>query len=539
MKALTADEMREVDRLTTERFGIPGWQLMEAAGKSAAELFLEQYGRRRTTPPRRVCVLCGKGNNGGDGFVVARHLKEEADQVDVYLFANPRELKGDAAKNLQRWEETGGKSISLTSETEWEKNWPAIASADVIIDAMLGTGIRGGATGLLAHVIKDVNRLSRNATTARPGWIVAVDTPSGLPSDGGAAEGPVLRAHFTVTFTAPKVGQLISPDAVCCGQIFVRRIGTPEALVEEVGKGTLRWSGPEEFAELPLVRPWDSHKGKYGNVLLVAGSVGKSGAAILGGQAALRAGAGLLTLGIAEPILAIVAASQPEYMTEPLVATSTGTISLAAMKSGRFAEILSGKTVLAMGPGLGTHPETQEFIRSVASSVEVPLILDADGLNAFADHGAELAKRKTAHLVVTPHPGEMSRLLGVSIPDVERDRVKTASDAARQWNAAVVLKGFHTIFAAPDGRVFVNTTGTPGLAKGGSGDVLTGLLAGLIGQFGANDLLRVAALAVYLHGVAAELLTQQSDASGVVAGEVADAIPYARRKLLEELQGRD
>ncbi len=539
MKALTADEMREVDRLTTERFGIPGWQLMEAAGKSTAELFLEQYGRRRTTPPKRVCVLCGKGNNGGDGFVVARHLKEEADQVDVYLFANPRELKGDAAKNLQRWEESGGRSISLTSETEWEKNWPAIAAADVIIDAMLGTGIRGGATGLLAHVIEDVNRLSRNATTARPGWIVAVDTPSGLPSDGGAAEGPVIRAHFTVTFTAPKVGQLISGDAVCCGEIFVRQIGTPEALVEEVGKGTLRWSGPEEFAELPLVRPWDSHKGKYGNVLLVAGSIGKSGAAILGGQAALRAGAGLLTLGIAEPILAMVAASQPEYMTEPLPATSMGTISLTAMKSGRFAEILSGKTVLAMGPGLGTHPETQEFIRSVVSSVEVPLVLDADGLNAFADRGGELAKRKTRHLVVTPHPGEMSRLLGVSIPDVERDRVKTASDAAREWNAAVVLKGFHTIVAAPDGRVFVNTTGTPGLAKGGSGDVLTGLLAGLIGQFGANDLLRVVALAVYLHGVAAELLTQQSDASGVVAGEVADAIPYARRKLLEELQARD
>jgi hydroxyethylthiazole kinase-like uncharacterized protein yjeF len=538
MKALTAAEMREVDRLTTERFGMPGWQLMEAAGKSAADVFLEEYGRRSTTPPGHVCVLCGKGNNGGDGFVVARYLKEEADRVDVYLFANPEELRGDAAKNLQRWQEAGGKIVSLTSEAEWEKNWPAIASAEVIIDAVLGTGIRGGASGLIAKVIEDVNRLSRNATAARPGWVVAVDTPSGLPSDGEAAEGPVIRAHLTSTFTAPKIGQLISRDAVCCGEIFVRQIGSPEALVEEVGKGTIRWAGPEEFADMPLVRSWDSHKGKYGNVLLVAGSVGKSGAAILGGQAALRAGAGLVTIGIAEPILPIVAASQPEYMTEPLPATSPGMISAAAMKSGRFAEIMRGKTVLGMGPGMGTHAETQDFIRSVVSSVEVPLVMDADGLNAFAGRGDELSRRKTAHLVVTPHPGEMSRLLGISIPDVERDRVKTAGDAARKWNACVLLKGFHTVMAGPDGRVFVNTTGTPGLAKGGSGDVLTGLLAALIGQFGTEDLLRVVALGAYLHGLAAELLTQQSDASGIIAEEVAHAIPYARRKLLEELQGR-
>jgi ADP-dependent NAD(P)H-hydrate dehydratase / NAD(P)H-hydrate epimerase len=536
MKALTAAEMREVDRLSAESFGIPAYELMEAAGKGVAEVFLQEYGRRSTRPLRRVCVLCGKGNNGGDGFVVARHLKEEADHVDVYLFANPEEVRGDAAKNLQRWEDAGGNIVSMTSRQEWEKNWPAIASTDVIVDAMLGTGIRHGATGVIAQAIEDVNRLSKNATAARPRWIVAVDTPSGLPSDGGAAEGPVIRAHLTVTFTAPKIGQLISRDAACCGQIFVRPIGSPKALVEEIGKGGVRWSGPDEFAKLPLVRAWDSHKGKYGNVLLVAGSVGKSGAAVLGGQSALRAGAGLVTIGIAEPILAIVAMGQPEYMTEPLPATPSGTISAESIKSGKFAEIVRGKTVLAVGPGLGTHPQTQEFIRSLVSCVEVPLVLDADGLNAFAGRREELKNRKTKHLVVTPHPGEMSRLLGVSIPEVELDRVKTARDAAQEWNACVLLKGFHTVVASPDGRVFVNTTGTPGLAKGGSGDVLTGLLAGLIGQFGPEDLPLIVALGVYLHGVAAELLTQQSDASGVIAGEVPDAIPYARRKLLEELQ---
>ncbi len=527
-----------MDRLTTERFGIPAWQLMEAAGKNAAEVFLEQFGRRRTTPPGHVSVLCGKGNNGGDGFVVARYLKEEADYVDLYLLANPEELQGDAAKNLQRWQEIGGHVVSLTSEAEWEKHWPAIASADVIIDAMLGTGIRGSAKGVIALAIDDLNRVSRNATAARPGWIVAIDTPSGLPSDGGAAEGPVLRAHLTITFTAPKIGQLISRDSVCCGDIVVRQIGTPAALVEEVGKGWLRWSGPEEFASLPLVRPWDSYKTKYGHVLLIAGSAGKSGAAILAGRAALRAGAGLLTLAIPEPSLPIVASAHPEYMTEPLAATPDGVIAAIEPGSGRFAEVLRGKTVLAMGPGLGTHSETQEFIQSIIRAVELPVVLDADGLNAFADRGAELVNRKTPHLVITPHPGEMSRLLGVPIPDIERDRVKIAADAARKWNVCVLLKGFHTVVASPDGRVFVNTTGTPGLAKGGSGDVLTGILAALVGQFGTDDLVRVVALGAYLHGVASELLTQQSDASGIIASEVADAVPYARRKLLEELQGR-
>ncbi len=538
MKALTAAEMREVDRLTTERLGVPGIQLMEAAGKSAAETFLEEYGRSSTTPPGRVCVLCGKGNNGGDGFVVARYLKEEADRVDVYLLGNPDELRGDAAKNLARWREAEGEVFVLANEADWKNAWPAITSAEVIMDAMLGTGIRGAASGVIARAIEDVNKLSRNATAARPRWIVAVDTPSGLPSDGEAAEGPVLRAHLTVTFTAPKIGQLISRDAACCGQIAVRAIGSPESLVEEIGKGNLRWAGPEEFAGLPLIRAWDSNKGKYGHVLLVAGSVGKSGAAILGGQAALRGGAGMVTLGIPAPILPIVAGGQAEYMAEPLAPTSAGTISAESLNSEKWIELLRGKKVLAIGPGLGTHPETQKFVRGVVSAVEIPTVLDADGLNAFDGRASDLANRKNAYLVVTPHPGEMGRLLGMSIPDVERNRVKNATEAAKKWNAVVLLKGFHTVVASPVGEVSVNTTGSPGLAKAGSGDVLTGLLSALIAQFGTEELARVVALGAYLHGAAAELLSQQSDLSGIIASEVAHAIPYARRRLLEELQSR-
>ncbi len=538
MKALTAAEMREVDRLTTERFDVSGLALMETAGKSVAEVFLEQYTHKNAEPPGRVCVLCGKGNNGGDGFVVARHLREEAEHVEVYLFAQPEELRGEAATNFERWREQGGRVTLIQNEADWEEAWPQIAVAEVIFDALLGTGIRGAATGLLAQAIEDLKRLSQNATAAHPAWIVAVDTPSGLPSDGEAAAGPVVRAHLTVTFTAPKLGQLDSPDAGCCGQLVVRSIGSPAALVEEIGKSRVRWAGPDEFAGLPLVRAAEAHKGSYGHVLLVAGSAGKTGAAVLAGQAALRGGAGLVTLATPEPALATIAAAQAEYMTEALPATASGTIAADAIRLGRFAAALHGKTVLAIGPGVSTHPETQEFVRSAVAHTDLPIVLDADGLNAFAGYVDLLPKRKSAHLVLTPHPGEMARLLGVSSAQVQENRVQTALEAARQWNAHVVLKGFHTVLASPAGEVFINTTGNAGLAKGGSGDVLTGLLAAVIGQFGTREFLRVLGLGVYLHGLAAELLSQQNDASGILAGEVAHAIPFARRKLLQELQER-
>jgi hydroxyethylthiazole kinase-like uncharacterized protein yjeF len=538
MKALTASEMREVDRLTTERFAISALQLMEAAGESVAAAILESSTFLAKSKPCRICILCGKGNNGGDGFVVARHLEREAGQVDVIFFGVPDELHGDAAKNFQRWANAGGKVTRIRDEKEWEAVWPEVASADVIVDALLGTGLRGAAKGVVAQAIEDINRVSRNATAAMPSLIVAVDTPSGLPSDGEAASGPVLRAHMTVTFTAPKIGQLISRDAPSCGRLLVRSIGSPRALAEEVGMGTLRWSGPEEFAGLPLVRAADSHKGTFGHVLLVGGSLGKSGAAILGGQAALRSGAGLVTIATPDVVLQTIAAGQPELMTEPLQSTSDGTVALRNIESGRFSKLLEGKDVLAIGPGLGTTAETQEFVRAVLRDATVPIILDADGLNAFAGFAELLAQRKSSHLVITPHPGEMSRLLGISTAGVQEDRRAAAVNAARRWNAFIVLKGFHSLVASPSGEVFVNTTGNAGLAKGGSGDVLTGLLAAMTAQFGTGDWLRVLALGVYLHGAAAELLADNGELSGMLAGDVARAVPFARARLLEELRSR-
>jgi hydroxyethylthiazole kinase-like uncharacterized protein yjeF len=536
MKALTAAEMREVDRLTTARFGVPSLQLMEAAGAgvaAAARIPALKVNRVQ----KGICILCGKGNNGGDGFVAARHLLEMGVRhVKVFLFADPLELRGDAAENYRRWREEGGNTAVIKDESFWNAVWPEVASAGVIVDALLGTGLTGPARGLIAQAIDDVNRLSRNGKAPCPAFILAVDTPSGLPSDGPAAEGPVLYAHSTVTFTAPKVGQLVSPDAACCGQLLVRQIGSPYALVEEIGKENLRQTGPEEFGSLPLVRAADSHKGTFGHALLIAGSLGKSGAAILSGLACLRSGAGLTTLATPDSVLPAVASGPPEYMTEPLASTDTGTIARKNFVDGRLAQIGHGKTVLAIGPGLGTEPETQDFIRGVIRDTPLPLILDADGLNAFAGKADLLRQRKSEFLVITPHPGEMARLLGTSSAAVQDSRAKIAQDAAKRWNVHVILKGFHTILAAPDGQIWINATGNAGLAKGGTGDVLTGVLAGMTAQFGTSDWLRVLAFGVYLHGSAASIAPYRPEDAGLLASDVAQHLPRARRKLIEEIR---
>jgi ADP-dependent NAD(P)H-hydrate dehydratase / NAD(P)H-hydrate epimerase len=533
MKALTAAEMREVDRLTTERFGIPSLQLMESAGKHVSDAV---RARLATFRQRRVVVLCGKGNNGGDGFVAARLLKEARFEPLVFLFGTRDAVRGDAAVNLDLWLKTSGAITEITDSPSLETAWPKIAEAHAIVDALLGTGLRGPATGVIAEAITRLNQRSQNATLARPAMILAVDIPSGLPSDGQPAEGPVLHAHRTITFTAPKIGQLISRDAACSGQLEVRQIGSPAALIEDIGQGTLRWTEPGEFVAMPLVRPADSNKGTFGHVLLLAGSVGKSGAAILAGRAALRTGAGLVTIATPEPVQPIVASGEAEYMTVPLAATKSGRLALRSLTDGSFGELEEGKNVLSIGPGLGMSRQTQEFVRTIVSQTELPVVLDADGLNAFAGDGASLRKRKTKFLAVTPHPGEMARLLGVSTKEVQADRLSAARDSAQKWNAHVVLKGFHTLIASPKGDLFINTTGNPGLAKGGTGDVLTGVLAALTAQFGTADWHRVLTLGVYLHGAAAEGLRGLTDLSGILAQEIARYIPIARTKLVRDIE---
>jgi len=514
--------MREVDRLTTARHRVPSLTLMENAGTSVGEFIASRFPdfKRRT-----VIVLCGKGNNGGDGFVAARHLQKMGANVSVYLFGGPREVKGDAATNLRRWKQIGKLNVDKPSI---KGAWLGPEAGEIIVDALLGTGVRGPLEGRLAEVVRAVNQRGAGCS------VVAVDIPSGLNADTGEVPGPVIVADYTVTFTAPKPGLLLADGPSHAGKLVVREIGSPPALIEKTGKGTLRWAEAREFSKFAARRKAAGHKGDYGHALIVAGSVGKSGAAVLASWAALRAGAGLVTAAVPEPVLPIVASHTPEIMTEPLAATVTGTVSERCLEGNLFAKLLEGKRALGMGPGLTTHQETQTFVRSVvAARSGVPIILDADGLNAFAGRAGELRNPKGL-LAVTPHPGEMARLLGCSTREVQARRVELAIKAAADWNACVVLKGYQTVIAAPDGRAWVNSTGNPGMATGGTGDVLTGILTGLTAQFGAESWPELFAFGVYLHGLAADIAYNECGSAPLMATDLIRCLPRAFQQFYAE-----
>ena len=532
MKVLTAEQMREADRLTTERYGIPSLQLMENAGGAVADYLAETFPDLST---RNILVLCGKGNNGGDGLVVARRLRERSAPPRVLLFAEPSAVRGDAAANLRLWQEGGGELFLLASTREWAAAREILGEAGLIVDALLGTGVKGPVEGLLASVIEDVNAWrDQKAHGGCPHRVIAVDMPSGLPSGNEDFGAPVIHADATVTFTAPKVGQLLSPQADSVGQLLVRDIGTPRELLDDDSTLKLHWLEAGEFRSLPLVRKTDANKGSFGHALLVAGSLGKSGAAVLGGRAALRVGAGLITVATPADVQPVVAAGMPEMMTMPLLATEDGTASLGNLDYDRFGQVARDKSVLAIGPGLSTHHETQQFIRAVLRKLSLPVILDADGLNAFAGQADELRARKPELLAITPHPGEMARLLDTTARDVQARRLEIALEAAGRWQAFVILKGFHTILATPDGRAYVNTTGNAGMATGGTGDVLTGMLAGLTAEFGAESWERVLGLGVYLHGLAGDVAAERVGQAPLVASDLIEALPEAYARLLAQ-----
>jgi NAD(P)H-hydrate epimerase len=526
MKILTAAEMKEVDRLTVERHAVPSLSLMENAGKSVAKFIKQQFSRLGR---RRIVILCGKGNNGGDGFVVARQLLEMGIRPSVYLFAEPPEVRGDAATNLKRWQDAARELNIIRNAAEWQPGKAALAAADIIVDALLGTGVRGPVEGLLREVIDDVNQ--RRPDSA----VVSVDIPSGISADTGELQVTAVRANHTVTFTAPKVGFFLETAFLQVGQLLVRDIGSPPELIEQIGQRKLRWLEPRELAQFAIPRQAAGHKGDYGHALIVAGSVGKSGAAVLASWAALRVGAGLVTAATPEPVLPIVAAHTPEIMTEPLAATDTGSISLRALGYERFDKLLEGKRSLAIGPGLSTHAETQQFVRAViAKRPPVPIILDADGLNAFDGHASELSGASRG-IALTPHPGEMARLIGSTTRDVQSRRLAVALKSAADWDAYVILKGQQTIVAAPDGRAWINSTGNPGMATGGTGDVLTGMLAGLTAQHGVKDWQATLGFGVYLHGLAGDLAASDLGQAPLMATDLIRAIPDAFQNFYYEL----
>ena len=526
MKFLTAAEMREVDRLTTERYAVPSLQLMENAGGRVVEFLAARF---PDLPRRRIVVLCGRGNNGGDGFVVARRLRDCDANATVILVDDPEAVRGDAAVNLKRWRDMGGELRVARLAAEWEVAKGILPRADLVVDAMLGTGLRGPAEGMYRRAIEDLNR--RGSISI----VVAVDIPSGLSSDTGVLSGEAVSADFTVTFTAPKFGQVMFPASERVGLLVVRSIGSPRQLIEEVGKGTLRWLEPGEFASLRLRRKPNSNKGNFGHALIVAGSRGKSGAAVLTAWAALRVGVGLVTVATPDVVQPVVAIPVPEVMTEPMLSTDAGTISMRSLEYGHFADLRKGKSAMGLGPGLSTHQETQSFIRSVVEDSALPIILDADGLNAFSGRSDTFKRRQASTLTLTPHPGEMARLIGGIIEDVQTRRLEVAQRAAADWDAFIVLKGHQTVVAAPDGRAWINSTGNPGMATGGTGDVLTGMLAGLAAQFGSEHWEVPLGLGVYLHGLAGDIAAAELGEAPLMATDLIRAIPRAYAQVVSEI----
>ena len=487
MKVLTAAQMREVDRLTIER-GIPGLILMENAGAGVVDFLASRFSPLSS---QRIAVICGKGNNGGDGLVVARQLytRFRPQALHVVLVADPGELRGDAAENFRMLTACG---CPFSHEVT-----PEMRLATLVVDALLGTGVRGAATGAMQAGIRLINS---GFPLAR---IIAVDIPSGLPSDLGAAAGEFVRADYTVTFTAPKVSQALPPHCDQAGELHVVPIGSPPELLDDIPLSLIE---PGQFRSLLAPRPRAGHKGDFGHVLVIGGAHGKTGAAAMAGLASLRAGAGLVTVACSDSNLTAVA---PELMTAALPDSQS---------IGALAE---KKDVIAIGPGLGADPQLVALTRALFAESGKPMVVDADALNALVGQVPDLPN--TAKLrVLTPHPGEMARLIGRRVTD----RLAEARTFATERRVVLVLKGERTLIAFPDGRVWINPTGTPAMGTGGTGDILTGMVAGFLGQFPTQPELAIAA-AVYLHGLSGELGAAAKGEKCLIATDLLDFLPAA------------
>jgi NAD(P)H-hydrate epimerase len=512
MKIVSAAEMREIDRVTSERFGVASLTLMENAGSAVADFVLQNY-----PDATRISVVCGKGNNGGDGFVGARKLREASREVAVILLADPSDLRGDAAEMFKRM---GFDPEVTPTSAEFGKTRTKLGNADLLVDAILGTGYRPPVSGLYAEAIAAMN------ATETP--IVAVDIPSGADADAmGPQVGAVARADAIVTFTAPRPAHVFGD--LTDGPTVAVPIGSPDPAITSALQ--LNLITAPEVARLISPRARDSNKGSFGHVLVIGGSLGKAGAAAMAGMSALRTGAGLSTVATPKSVLATVAGFHPELMTEPCEETEAGTISLRALEYAHIDNLVKGKTVLAVGPGISRHDETAEFVRTVVDKYKTPIVLDADGLNAF-DGKAEKLNGKGRVLVITPHPGEMARLTGLSIPEVQRDRIGIARSFARDHGVIVVLKGHRTLIAQPDGEVWVNTTGNPGMATGGTGDVLTGMVAGMIAQ-NPQRVTEAVTAAVHLHGLAGDIACETMGEQSLVATDLITALPEAFQRVRE------
>jgi ADP-dependent NAD(P)H-hydrate dehydratase / NAD(P)H-hydrate epimerase len=509
VEILTGEQMRRVDARAIAGAGIPSLTLMEHAGRGVALRLVEEV---LSGGPLPLLVLCGKGNNGGDGLVAARHLARLGHRPRTILLAAARALSAEAWAQLARAREAGLTIEEVEDGTAWERVRGSVDARTVVVDALLGTGVRRAVDGLFARVIEDVN--------ASGATVVAIDLPSGIDADTGAAPGPCMLAHRTYTLCRPKLGLVVEPGASHAGPFEVVDIGIPDEAVREE-RSDLAWFDGDEARRLRPPRPASAHKGSMGHLLGVAGSPGKSGAAILLARAALRSGVGLVTIATAKSVQPIVAAAQAEVMTEPLGQRPTGEV----------RKLLAARDALAIGPGLGTSREARAAVRAIVAKLGKPAVVDADGLNAFepAPRRRLELKAGAAPLVLTPHPGEAARLLRISSAAVQADRLRSARALAAATGAVVVLKGRLSLVASPKGAVSFNSTGNPGMATAGTGDALTGVVGALLARgLPAFDAAR---LATYVHGGAGDRAVERVGAEGMIAGDLIDALPLAWREI--------
>jgi NAD(P)H-hydrate epimerase len=517
MRVLNARQMREADRRTIEDIGIPSVVLMENAGRRVVDAIAAAFD---TLDEMRVAVMCGRGNNGGDGFVVARILSEQGVDVGVYLVGDAPEVTGDARTNLDILGRLGVDVVAVAEAGAWKLHGTDVLGSDLVVDALFGTGLSRPLTGVFETIVAAIN--------LSPVPVVAIDLPSGLLADQVDVPGPAINASLTVTLGSPKLPLVLPPAETRAGALVVADIGIPQQVIDDLDGPKVEVLTETRMRVHVEPRADDSHKGDYGRVVIVGGSRGKTGAAALAGMGALRSGAGLVTVATAASCLDTVAALGAEYMTESLEEAAGGGIDQAAV-----ARVLDLRAdVVAVGPGLGRSEPTGRFVRALVEEVRVPLVIDADGLYGLADDPACLGGREARQTVITPHPGEMARLSNLPVRDVQANRLEVAREFASTHHVHVVLKGHRTILATPDGRTFINPTGNPGMATGGSGDVLAGMIAAWCGQL--RDAETATQLAVYLHGLAGDLASADEGEVAMVAGDLVGRLGDA----VEQLAGR-
>ncbi|SKC50487.1 NAD(P)H-hydrate dehydratase [Maledivibacter halophilus] len=515
MKVVLNDEMRLIDKISMEKYGVPGVVLMENAGVSVVNEIIDNFNL-----DYKFTIVCGKGNNGGDGFVVARHLHNKGYKLNIFVLGDKKAIKGDALINYEILTKLGIGIKEIKNDDTLIQLKESIISYPIVIDALFGTGLSKEVQGISKKAINIINKYSK--------YTISIDIPSGVGGNDGKIFGTPVEANKTVTLCLPKCGNLVYPGAEYNGKLVIKDIGIPNEAIEDIEL-------KNNLIDIDIVRQGlpsrkkDTHKGSYGKANIIAGSFGMTGAAILACKSALRTGTGLLKLYVGESINHIVKTGVPEVITVPLQEMRKGVIGINHIE--KIIKDSKEANVLAIGPGCGNTSELAEIIKQVLVKVDIPIVIDADGLNVLS-RDKEWFLEKKSKIVITPHIGEMSRLTNMDIEEIRYDLIKVAKDFAIKWGVIVVLKGASTIIASPEGEIFINVKGNPGMATAGSGDVLTGIITGLIAQ--GLEPLKAAITAVYVHGLTGDKVARDKGEYGLLAGDLVEYLPYTIKDIVED-----